>query len=166
MHHLGGGDSTFGSVTRRRTGRTRHHWHSYGYSGSSQIVEKMVFEQTRENRNRENRRVFAGDLWWAWVDLNHRPRPYQGCVIRFYKNLQDRGDCQSTQVVQDIAFCGLGCGLEIRPIKGGIASEVAVTPVVTHISSDSHPRFAVDPRSLPFQLSGQSEEHSVFAEST
>jgi hypothetical protein len=19
------------------------------------------------------------DLWWAWVDLNHRPRPYQYC---------------------------------------------------------------------------------------
>ena len=37
-------------------------------------------------------------IWWAWVDLNHRPRPYQGCVNRFYKvykNLQDRGDCQT-----------------------------------------------------------------------
>jgi hypothetical protein len=21
---------------------------------------------------------WTGDLWWAWVDLNHRPRPYQG----------------------------------------------------------------------------------------
>src|ERR1700720_4947994 len=20
------------------------------------------------------------DLWWAWVDLNHRPRPYQGLL--------------------------------------------------------------------------------------
>jgi len=25
----------------------------------------------------ENRRINTGDLWWAWVDLNHRPRPYQ-----------------------------------------------------------------------------------------
>ena len=41
--------------------------------------------------------VMGFDLWWAWVDLNHRPRPYQGSVVRFYKNLQDRGDCQSTR---------------------------------------------------------------------
>nr|ADI18418.1 hypothetical protein [uncultured delta proteobacterium HF4000_08N17] len=19
--------------------------------------------------------------WWAWVDLNHRPHPYQGCAL-------------------------------------------------------------------------------------
>jgi hypothetical protein len=25
-----------------------------------------------------NNRINTGDLWWAWVDLNHRPRPYQG----------------------------------------------------------------------------------------
>src|SRR5690348_2549117 len=35
---------------------------------------------------------------------------------RFYKNLQDRGDCQgppkSFKIAQDTAFCGLGCGLE------------------------------------------------------
>ena len=22
-------------------------------------------------------RINIGNLWWAWVDLNHRPRPYQ-----------------------------------------------------------------------------------------
>jgi hypothetical protein len=27
----------------------------------------------------ENRRVYIGDEWWAWVDLNHRPRAYQYC---------------------------------------------------------------------------------------
>ncbi len=31
------------------------------------------------------------------MDLNHRPRPYQGSVVRFYNNLQDRGDCQTTR---------------------------------------------------------------------
>ena len=31
------------------------------------------------------------------MDLNHRPRPYQSSTIRFYNNLQDRGDCQSTR---------------------------------------------------------------------
>ena len=35
--------------------------------------------------------------WWAWVDLNHRPRPYQSGLIWFYNNLQDRGDCQNTR---------------------------------------------------------------------
>jgi hypothetical protein len=80
----------------------------------------MVFGQTRENYNIENRRVFTGYLWWAWVDLNHRPRPYQGTTVRFHNDLQEpRGLPNATQVVQDIAFCGLGCGLEIRPIKRG-----------------------------------------------
>src|SRR5260370_18160722 len=31
----------------------------------------------------------------AWVDLNHRPRPYHGSVARFYNNMQDRGDWQT-----------------------------------------------------------------------
>jgi len=31
------------------------------------------------------------------VDLNHRPRPYQGGVVRFYNNLRGRGDCQTTR---------------------------------------------------------------------
>jgi hypothetical protein len=35
--------------------------------------------------------------WWAWVDLNHRPRPYQSSTVRSYNNLQDRGDCQNTR---------------------------------------------------------------------
>src|SRR4029077_18072221 len=39
-------------------------------------------------------RVKTGE-WVAWVDLNHRPRPYQCSVVRFYTNLQDRGDCQT-----------------------------------------------------------------------
>src|SRR5271155_4378496 len=37
----------------------------------------------------------AGEGWWAWVDLNYRPRPYQSSAIRFYNNLQDRGDCHT-----------------------------------------------------------------------
>ena len=35
--------------------------------------------------------------WWAWVDLSHRPHPYQRSVDRFYNNLQERGDCQTTR---------------------------------------------------------------------
>src|SRR5258707_6033366 len=29
--------------------------------------------------------------WWGWVDLNHRPRPYQSSAIRFYNNLKTAG---------------------------------------------------------------------------
>ena len=29
------------------------------------------------------------------MDLNHRPRLYQASAVRFYKNLQQRGDCQA-----------------------------------------------------------------------
>ena len=25
--------------------------------------------------------IVAGFEWWAWVDLNHRPRPYQGRAL-------------------------------------------------------------------------------------
>jgi hypothetical protein len=64
-----------------------------------------------------NNRVNTGDLWWAWVDLNHRPRPYQGTTVRSHNDLQDlqepRGLPKYLQVVQDIANCGLDCGLEI-----------------------------------------------------
>ncbi len=53
--------------------------------------------------------------WWAWVDLNHRPRPYQCGANRFFNNLQNRGDCQtphkSLNIAQDILSCGLDCGL-------------------------------------------------------
>jgi hypothetical protein len=39
-----------------------------------------------------------------------------GCVNRFYNNLQDtRGLPNTVLVVQDIAFCGLSCGLETIP---------------------------------------------------
>ena len=43
--------------------------------------------------------VYTSGLWWAWVDLNHRPRPYQRSEVRSYNNLQDRTNCR------------LGCGL-------------------------------------------------------
>jgi len=42
-----------------------------------------------------------------------RALPYQGSAVRFYNNLQDtRGLPNYAEVVQDIACCGLGCGLE------------------------------------------------------
>jgi hypothetical protein len=30
----------------------------------------------------ENRLLMAGGiLWWAWVESNYRPHPYQGCAL-------------------------------------------------------------------------------------
>jgi hypothetical protein len=65
------------------------------HPGSWQIVGKWFFERPSVSGKSENDRINTDDLWWAWVDLNHRPRPYQGSVVRFYNNIQDRGDCQT-----------------------------------------------------------------------
>ena len=46
------------------------------------------FEEGTASEKSENHRINIGDLWWAWVDLNHRPRPYQDSVVRSYKDLQ------------------------------------------------------------------------------
>ena len=63
----------------------------------ARIFGKFLASGFFDDEKSENHRINTGDLWWAWVDLNHRPRPYQGSVSRFYNNLQDRGDCQSTR---------------------------------------------------------------------
>jgi hypothetical protein len=31
-------------------------------------------------RRRQDRRRYQ-ILWWAWVELNYRPHPYQGCAL-------------------------------------------------------------------------------------
>jgi hypothetical protein len=61
-------------------------------------LTKRIFERDpRKEQNCEYSLIHWRFEWWAWVDLNHRPRPYQGSVVRFYNNLQDRGDCQTTR---------------------------------------------------------------------
>jgi hypothetical protein len=42
------------------------------------LANGFLSEGTSGGRS-ENGRINTGDLWWAWVDLNHRPRPYQDC---------------------------------------------------------------------------------------
>ena len=27
------------------------------------------------------KKLFCALIWWVWVDLNHRPHPYQGCAL-------------------------------------------------------------------------------------
>jgi hypothetical protein len=38
-----------------------------------------LFDEGTAREKSENHRINTGDFWWAWVDLNHRPRPYQYC---------------------------------------------------------------------------------------
>ena len=26
-------------------------------------------------------KIQEAEFWWVWVDLNHRPHPYQGCAL-------------------------------------------------------------------------------------
>ena len=74
-------------------------WQSFG---------KSLFNEGAASSKSQNHRINIGDLWWAWVDLNHRPRPYQDSVVRFYKNLQvPRGLPNTAQVIRDHSNCGL-----------------------------------------------------------
>jgi hypothetical protein len=42
----------------------------------------------------------------AWVNLNYRPRPYPGNLVKFYSTLQVREDCQNTcKALEDMAIC-------------------------------------------------------------
>src|SRR5580700_3375538 len=48
----------------------------------------------------ENRRVFTGDEWWAWVDLNHRPRPYQGLLWCYMHSIMLMDDGRPLPIVR------------------------------------------------------------------
>src|SRR5277367_1860055 len=39
-------------------------------------VERCGSAGWRRRNSRERRKI-----WWAWVDLNYRPHPYQGCAL-------------------------------------------------------------------------------------
>ena len=53
-----------------------------------QIFGERLFRRRYGSEKSENHRINTADFWWAWVDLNHRPGPYQDSVVRSYKNLQ------------------------------------------------------------------------------
>ena len=50
------------------------------------LLAKQVLSQlsygpvTLDARRRSPGYPLAG-FWWVWVDLNHRPHPYQGCAL-------------------------------------------------------------------------------------
>ena len=49
--------------------------------------QRSDFLQLQEAENQSLRQCLHTEknhlrfLWWAWVDLNHRPHPYQGCAL-------------------------------------------------------------------------------------
>ena len=59
------------------------------YIGSPRKLANGFFSGGPLNRKSENDRINTGDFWWAWVDLNHRPRPYQGNTVKFCNDLQE-----------------------------------------------------------------------------
>jgi hypothetical protein len=88
-------------------------------SDFGKFLASGFFDEGMASEKRENHRIHTGDSWWAWVDLNHRPRPYQDSVVRSYKNLQvPRGLPKTAQVLQDHSNCGLDCGLKISASAG------------------------------------------------
>jgi hypothetical protein len=44
------------------------------------LANGFLSEGTASGKS-ENHRINTWELWWAWVDLNHRPRPYQGRAL-------------------------------------------------------------------------------------
>ena len=67
---------------RRRTPRLR----SYRLARIfGKFLANGFFSESPATGKSENHRINTGDLWWAWVDLNHRPRPYQGSGCHMFE---------------------------------------------------------------------------------
>jgi hypothetical protein len=65
-------------------------------------VDKSLTNALREIPEKgksENGRINTGDLWWAWVDLNHQPRPYQECDLRNMFATINRFAVRSTKII-------------------------------------------------------------------
>jgi hypothetical protein len=53
-------------------------------------------------------------------ELEPRPLPCQFVLSSYFKNLQNRGDCQNTRKSHKVArSVGLVCGLEKQTLTGG-----------------------------------------------
>ena len=77
------------SFSRQRSCRTKTKFRDLGQPFSARRVQGENFarkgvyvrihDRRAQNFQRRNRRAEKG--WWVWVDLNHRPHPYQGCAL-------------------------------------------------------------------------------------
>ena len=68
------------------------HYRTRGFEPSSRFVEGVQIEAAcRSHKGAYIKYVTAvtgqrrvarpQHIWWVWVDLNHRPHPYQGCAL-------------------------------------------------------------------------------------
>ena len=39
------------------------------------------FQRSTLSKTAETRLLTADRYWWAWVESNYRPHPYQGCAL-------------------------------------------------------------------------------------
>ena len=69
--------------TRSRAGMGLATTSGYAYPDSWQIRwQNVSFVMSLHLPVSEETRINIDDCeWWAWVDLNHRPRPYQGRAL-------------------------------------------------------------------------------------
>jgi hypothetical protein len=58
------------------------------------------------------------EIWWAWVDLNHRPRPYQLSTGRLRRALTDCNRLQFASVYAALAHVG-ECDT-VRPLAANV----------------------------------------------
>jgi hypothetical protein len=56
-----------------------------GFGAAAFVRREFTFGKLRlhigEAGLRELKSAVADEGWWAWVDLNNRPHPYQGCAL-------------------------------------------------------------------------------------
>src|SRR5580704_7005826 len=44
-------------------------------------VSGFTFRVSRKNTGNQKPETRNLIFWWAWIDLNYRPHPYQGCAL-------------------------------------------------------------------------------------
>src|SRR3984957_12673535 len=59
-----------GGADRDRTG---------GLLVANQALSQLSYSPTASKL--QVSRILKPDLWWAWIDLNYRPHPYQWCAL-------------------------------------------------------------------------------------
>ena len=54
---------------------------SYGGAERDRTVDPLLAKQVLSQLSYSPTWAPAAKLWWAWVDSNYRPHPYQGCAL-------------------------------------------------------------------------------------
>jgi hypothetical protein len=62
----------------RRSGNSRM---SFGGAERDRTVDPLLAKQVLSQLSYSPTGVSLLQRWWAWVDSNYRPHPYQGCAL-------------------------------------------------------------------------------------